>query len=62
MLDDKLDEMGQSFVELPPLGGAVELDMQCLLHFQDMISDEMISVQSRQKHHFYVVGYRLVFV
>ena len=61
MLDDKRKEP-LLFVELLPLGVAAVLDMQCLLHFQDMTFDEIsdLILQSTQKHHSYVAGYRLV--
>ena len=60
-LDDKRKEP-LLFVELLPLGVAAVLDMQCLLHFRDMIFDEILDLilRSRQKHHFYVAGYQSV--
>ena len=59
MLDDKQMEQ-LLFVELLPLGGAVELDRLCPLHFRDMIFDDEISdliLLSMQIHHFSVEDY-----
>ena len=58
MLDDKQTARLLS-VALPPLGVAVELDMQCPLHFRGMIFDEIFSL-SRQIRRFSVSGYLLV--